>query len=95
MALLTGLIGGLLAQGLDPLAAALLGAYIHGRAGTLAAEGRSSRAVRVLEIASAIGPVYEAMEKEASSSAALREQLWPVDPRPEEPTSRPGDKDAR
>ena len=75
---LTGLIGGLLAQGLDPLSAALLGAYIHGRAGTLAAVGRSCRSVRVPEIAAAIGPVFESMEKEASAAAALRERLWPV-----------------
>lgn len=77
---LTGLIGGLLAQGMDLLSAALLGAYIHGRAGTLAAEGRSSRAVRVLEISAAIGPVFESLEKEASASAALRERVWPIGP---------------
>jgi hydroxyethylthiazole kinase-like uncharacterized protein yjeF len=75
---LTGLVGGLLAQGLGALEAALLGAYIHGRAGTLAAEGRSTRSVLVREIAAAIGPVFEAMEKEASSDADLRERLWPT-----------------
>ena len=75
---LTGLIGGLLAQGLDPLDAALLGAHVHGRAGTLAAEGRGTRSVRVVEIAAAIGPVFESMEKDASSSAELRERLWPI-----------------
>ncbi len=79
---LTGLVGGLLAQGLGALEAALLGAYVHGRAGTLAAGGRSTRAVLVREIAAAIGPVFEAMEKEASADAALRERLWPMgDPR--------------
>jgi ADP-dependent NAD(P)H-hydrate dehydratase / NAD(P)H-hydrate epimerase len=75
---LTGLIGGLLAQGQEPLSAALLGTYIHGRAGTLAAEGRGARSVRVPEMAAAIGPVFEAMEKEASGSAALRETVWPI-----------------
>ncbi|MBE0564433.1 MAG: NAD(P)H-hydrate dehydratase, partial [Krumholzibacteria bacterium] len=75
---LTGLVGGLLAQGLGALEAALLGAYVHGLAGTLAAQGQSTRAVLVREIAGALGPVFEAMEKEASADAALRERLWPV-----------------
>jgi NAD(P)H-hydrate epimerase len=35
---LSGIIGGLLAQGLKPFDAAVAGAYIHGRAGDLAAE---------------------------------------------------------
>ena len=35
---LSGVIGGLLAQGLGPLSAAVAGAYIHGAAGDLAAE---------------------------------------------------------
>jgi NAD(P)H-hydrate epimerase len=34
---LTGLIGGLIAQGYEPLVAALLGTYVHGLAGDLAA----------------------------------------------------------
>ena len=36
---LAGMIGALLAQGLDPLEAGALGAYLHGRAGDAAAEG--------------------------------------------------------
>ncbi len=35
---LTGIIGGLLAQGLSPFQATVLGVYLHGRAGDLAAE---------------------------------------------------------
>ncbi len=35
---LSGIIGGLLAQGLEPLDAALLGTYVHGHAGDLAAQ---------------------------------------------------------
>ena len=77
---LTGLLGGLLAQGMNALDATLLGAYIHGRAGTVAARGRSNRSVLVREIAAAIGPVFEEMEKEASASAHLREKIWPVNP---------------
>jgi hydroxyethylthiazole kinase-like uncharacterized protein yjeF len=75
---LTGLVGGLLAQGLEALDAALLGAYLHGRAGTVAARGRSNRSVLVREIAAAVGPVFEEMEQMASSTAGLREKIWPV-----------------
>jgi len=77
---LTGLLGGLLAQGLTALDAALLGAYLHGLAGTAAARGLSTRSVLVREVATAIGPVFEEMEKEASSVAELRERIWPVNP---------------
>jgi len=77
---LTGLVAGLLAQGLDALSAALLGAYVHGRAGTVAARGRSNRSVLVREIAAAVGPVFEEMEQQASRTAGLREKIWPVNP---------------
>ena len=76
---LTGLIGGLLAQGMTALDAALLGAYVHGLAGTRAAEGQSTRGVLVREVAAALGPVFEALEKEASTVADLRERIWPVE----------------
>jgi NAD(P)H-hydrate epimerase len=76
---LTGLVGGLLAQGMDALGAALLGAYVHGLAGTRAAEGASTRGVLVREVAAAIGPVFEALEKEASTIAILRERIWPLE----------------
>ncbi len=77
---LSGLLGGLLAQGLSALDAALLGAYLHGLAGTAAARGLSSRSVLVREVATAIGPVFEEMEKEASTAAELRERIWQVNP---------------
>ena len=75
---LSGLIGGLLAQGTPALEAALLGAYVHGLAGTLASENSSPRSVLVRETAAAVGPVFGAMEKEASSNAHLRNKIWPV-----------------
>lgn len=60
---LSGLIGGLLAQGLAALDAALLGTYIHGRAGTLAANESSRRSVLVRDIAAALGRVFAEMEE--------------------------------
>jgi hydroxyethylthiazole kinase-like uncharacterized protein yjeF len=44
---LTGILGGLIAQGYEPLVAALLGTYLHGRAGDLAAARGSGRMVLV------------------------------------------------
>ena len=38
---LSGIIGALLGQGLDPLSAAALGVYFHGLAGDMAAEEKS------------------------------------------------------
>ena len=46
---LAGGIGALLAQGLDPLDAASVGAYLHGRAGALAADGAGTSAGQLLE----------------------------------------------
>ncbi|MCP4290709.1 MAG: NAD(P)H-hydrate dehydratase [bacterium] len=59
---LSGLLGGLLAQGMAPLEAALLGAYLHGLAGCQAAAGQSTRSVLVRETAAALGPVFQALE---------------------------------
>ena len=75
--MLTGLLAGLLAQGMAAREAALLGAYVHGLAGTLAATNRGNRSVLVREIADAVGPVLVAMEREASTTWALRERIWP------------------
>jgi NAD(P)H-hydrate epimerase len=47
---LTGLLASLLAQGLTPLNAAILGTYIHGRAGEFAAEELSSSCMIASEI---------------------------------------------
>jgi len=47
---LTGMITGLLAQGLDPSAAAALGAYLHGRAGDIALTQLGSNAIIASDI---------------------------------------------
>jgi hydroxyethylthiazole kinase-like uncharacterized protein yjeF len=47
---LSGGCGALLAQGLDPVHAAAVGAHLHGLAGTLSADGAATSAVRVLEL---------------------------------------------
>jgi NAD(P)H-hydrate epimerase len=59
---LTGLIGGLLAQGCRAREAALLGAYLHGKAGDLAASSRSRRSVLAREVADNLGDAYADLE---------------------------------
>lgn len=49
---LGGIVGTLLAAGLDPVDAASLGALVHGRAATLASAGGP---VRALDVARAVG----------------------------------------
>ena len=47
---LTGVIAGLLAEGYEPFESASMGAYIHGKAGQAAAEGKNERAVIASDI---------------------------------------------
>lgn len=56
---LAGLIGGLLAQGLSPRAAALLGVHLHGQAGADCGLGRAQRGVLASEIGDAVPAVME------------------------------------
>jgi len=48
---LAGCIGGLLAQGLNPLAATVLGVYLHGSAGDLLAQEKGQRGILAGEVA--------------------------------------------
>ena len=52
---LTGLLAGLLAQGIEAVDAALLGCWLHGRAGELAAAEGSRRSVLAREVADHLG----------------------------------------
>ncbi len=61
---LTGMLVGLLAQGYTPEAAALLGVYLHGRAGDLCARDvGAAEAVTATGISSAIGKAFAEMQK--------------------------------
>ncbi|MFH0758783.1 MAG: NAD(P)H-hydrate dehydratase [Bacteroidota bacterium] len=55
---LTGLITGLLAQGVKPLDAALAGVFLHGVAGDLAAEGSSQEALIAGDIIRYLGKAF-------------------------------------
>lgn len=56
---LTGLITGLLAQGYEPHAAAMLGVYLHGVAGDLAADETSKEALIASDIVAHIGQAFK------------------------------------
>ncbi|NPA79882.1 MAG: NAD(P)H-hydrate dehydratase [Thermotogae bacterium] len=58
--LLAGLIGGLLAQGMEPFKAAIVGTYVHGKAAELMPNERS---YRVIEIGSALSAAFTLIEK--------------------------------
>lgn len=55
---LAGLIGGLLAQGLGPECAAACGAWLHGRAGSLAAKRHSLAAMLPRDVAEHLGEAF-------------------------------------
>jgi len=55
---LSGMIGSLLAQGFDPLDASLLGVYLHGLAGDMAAEGRGMDSMMARDMIEFIGDAF-------------------------------------
>lgn len=60
---LTGLLTGLLAQGYDPKSACLLGVYLHGLAGDIAAGMFSQEAMIAGDLAAVLGQAWLALEK--------------------------------
>lgn len=58
---LAGMVGSLLAQGMDPLQAAYAGAWIHGRAGVLAAGQIGARSVTAMDIVRWIPAIIKEM----------------------------------
>ena len=55
---LTGMITGLVAQGYEPLKAAIFGVYLHGRAGDIAVEKTGYRALTASGVVEGIGEAY-------------------------------------
>jgi NAD(P)H-hydrate epimerase len=69
-AVLTGLIAAFLAQGLDPLEASCLGAYLHGLAGHRAAEVRGERGLVSMDVVDAVPSILLAWENGQILSAS-------------------------
>ncbi len=61
---LTGIITGLLAQGYDPLASALFGVYLHGKAADIAVEDFGYQSLIASHVIEAIGDAYIDLFKE-------------------------------
>jgi ADP-dependent NAD(P)H-hydrate dehydratase / NAD(P)H-hydrate epimerase len=73
---LSGLAGALLAQGLDPVRAAAAGAYLHGIAARLAAEGAPIGASDVIgALPAAIRTVAAALDGQAITSEPQKVEL--------------------
>jgi NAD(P)H-hydrate epimerase len=64
---LSGMIGGFLAQGYEPLHAALLGVYMHGLAGDVAAEARGIDSIIARDIIEFVGDAYQHLRGITSS----------------------------
>jgi NAD(P)H-hydrate epimerase len=63
---LAGIIGGLLAQGCAPFAAAVLGAHVHGRAGDRLARARGETGTLAGEIAAEVPRTLDALRRTAA-----------------------------
>ena len=61
---LTGVIGGLLAQGLNCKDAAVLGTYLHGRAGDFTRDEKGSYSVMARDLTEQLGNVLKEEEKQ-------------------------------
>lgn len=60
---LAGLIGGLLAQGMTARDAAMLGVYLHGWAGDVAAERHTQRGMTAMDVVHALPEAWRALER--------------------------------
>ena len=60
---LTGIITGLLSQSYNPLQACMLGVYLHGLAGDIAAEKFSQEAMQASDIIENLGAAFKVIEK--------------------------------
>ncbi|MCJ7839168.1 MAG: NAD(P)H-hydrate dehydratase [Burkholderiales bacterium] len=61
---LSGVIGGLMAQGMDPLDAAVLGVYAHGLAGDLAAAAKTQRGMIASDVINALPDAWRLIEQD-------------------------------
>lgn len=60
---LSGIIGGLLAQGMGPYDAARLAVFVHGRAGDLAADARTARALMARDLIEFLPAAWKTLEQ--------------------------------
>lgn len=68
---LAGVIGGLLAQGAEPFAAACAGTWLHGRSGELAGASLSERSVLATDVVNQLASAIRLAEQTAPDSSSL------------------------
>jgi len=73
---LSGLVAGFIAQGLEPSNAASLGAFVHGLAGDIAAQGTSPRSLLPTDIVRAIGQAFNMIEARKNDGLLRLEGNW-------------------
>ena len=76
---LTGILTGLLAQGYTSKEAALLGVYIHGRSGDIAAQLKGENALKAGDLCDCLGSAFLELER-------LKNPFAPGEPIPDRQT---------
>jgi NAD(P)H-hydrate epimerase len=73
---LTGVVGALLAQGLEPFDAAALGAYVHGLAGDLARDARGEIGLNAGDLLSSLPPAFACLSG-TNAESTRQHGAWP------------------
>ena len=73
---LSGMIGGLLGQKMDPFQATLLGVYLHSLAGDFAAKQQGHRSMTAQDIIENIGNAFKDMGETPTQNAPLESSAW-------------------
>ncbi len=68
---LSGIIGGLLAQGVEPFEAAIAGVYLHGRAGDIAAHATGTASVMAGDLVRSIPDAMISVQDELASELEM------------------------
>ncbi len=76
---LTGITASLLAQGMEPFDAGVLGVYVHGLAADMAIENSSERSLIPSDITSMLGKAFRAIEKGGNSDLLTSGGKWNSD----------------
>ncbi|MBN2586548.1 MAG: NAD(P)H-hydrate dehydratase [Candidatus Fermentibacteraceae bacterium] len=77
--ILTGIVTSLMAQGLEPFEAGVLGAFVHGLAGDMAIENSSERSLIASDIAGWLGRAFRVIEKNRDSELLTSGGRWNSD----------------
>lgn len=77
--ILTGIAASLIAQGMEPFDAGVLGVYVHGLAADMAIENSSERSLIPTDIASFLGKAFRVIEKGGNSDLLTSGGRWSSD----------------